>query len=255
MSKSVFLNTTLGKQVVLTGGDNDKSIIGAIASSKGYYETHIMSALPEIIADDFVCLDVGANIGALSLAFAGLAVNGKVFSIEAGRTNFEFLKNNIQINYFNNVTPIYVAVSDYIGTATFNYVEEVAGCSFISTNGIGMGVQETVKVTTIDALIQELGLDRLDFIKMDVEGGEKKALLGAMQTLERFRPVLLIEWNPQTIKRFYDEDPAELFALLSSVWSSIVLLRDNETIVIENYDHLSQITADGKGWEDLLCKP
>lgn len=77
VSKSVVLNTTEGKQVVLKGAGNDKSIIGAIESSNGYYETHIMAVLPELIRDKFVCLDVGANIGALSLAFAGLAREDK----------------------------------------------------------------------------------------------------------------------------------------------------------------------------------
>lgn len=255
MSKSVILNTTAGKQVVLTGSDNDRSIIGAIENSNGFYETHIMAVLPELIRNDFVCLDIGANIGALSLAFAGLAMDGRVISIEAGSINFRYLSDNINNNFFSNIAPIHRAVSDYNGIATFNYVEEVAGCSFISTTGEVLGIQETVSVTTIDDLVNELKVDQIDFIKMDVEGGERKALIGAMKTIERFRPILLIEWNPETIERFYGEDPAVLFGIINSTWKSIELLRDNERISIKNYDHLLHVTTGGKGWEDLLCMP
>jgi len=254
MSKTVLLNLPTGKKIKLSGADSDQSIIGAIGMSEGFYEKHVMSKLTDIIQDDFVCLDVGANIGALSFAFADLAKDGKVYSIEAGSANFEYLIRNIEQNGFNNIKPIKKAVSDYNGMATFNYVEDVAGCSFISPIGVEIGVQESVSVTTIDDLVVELEIKNLDFIKMDVEGGERKSLIGARNTIDKFRPILLIEWNPETIRKFYNEDPRELFDLLCSKWSSIEVLKEVGTSPVMTYTDLCKITDAGKGWEDLICR-
>lgn len=254
MSKTVLLNLPTGKKIKLSGYEGDESIIGAIEASQGNYEINVMSKLIDIISANSVCLDVGANIGALSLAFADIANQGVVYSIEVGSSNYEYLMENVKQNGFNNIQPINIAVSDYNGTATFNYVEQVAGCSFISTTGVEAGKQETVKVTTIDDLIEELGIERLDFIKMDVEGGERKALIGAVNSIQKFRPSLIIEWNPETIRRFYGEEPNELFELLSSTWSYIEVLKDEEKLSVNSYDELCKVTNAGKGWEDLLCR-
>ncbi|MGB4780736.1 FkbM family methyltransferase, partial [Candidatus Methylomirabilis sp.] len=47
---------------------------------------------------------------------------------------------------------------------------------------------------------------RVDFIKLDVEGAERQALIGSLDTLKRFRPVMIMEFNPAPIKRFYGEN-------------------------------------------------
>jgi FkbM family methyltransferase len=55
------------------------------------------------------------------------------------------------------------------------------------------GRQVEVPVTTIDLLVRELGLPRVDFIKIDIEGAEREALQGGMQTLRRHRPRLRLD--------------------------------------------------------------
>ena len=55
------------------------------------------------------------------------------------------------------------------------------------------GNEVEVPVTTIDALTEELGLPRVDYIKMDIEGAEREALRGAAHTIERYRPTLMLE--------------------------------------------------------------
>jgi len=254
MSKTVFLHLPLGKDVKLTGGVKDRSIVGVVEASEGFYEPHVMSMLSSILKVNSICIDIGANIGALSLAFADVASEGKVYSIEVGNDNYQYLTKNITQNRFDNIIPIYKAVSDYNGTAIFNYVDEVAGCSFISTTGVKEGVQEEVEVTTLDDIVVELGLKSVDFIKLDVEGGELKALVGAENTIEKFHPILLIEWNPATMRRFYDEEPKKLFDFLISKWSTIELIGENSFVSINTYEELNKIVDNGKGWEDLVCR-
>jgi FkbM family methyltransferase len=55
-----------------------------------------------------------------------------------------------------------------------------------------IGLSESVKAVKIDTLVEELGLERVDFIKMDVEGAEVDALLGAKETISQFKPKLAI---------------------------------------------------------------
>jgi len=254
MSKTVNLHLPTGRNIQLTGGDKDRSVIGAIEASKGFYEPHVMSILSTILKINSICIDVGANIGTLSLAFADIANEGRVYSIEVGNDNYQYLTENIKQNGFDNIVPIYKAVSDYNGTATFNYIDEVAGCSFISTTGIEEGVQEEVEVTTLDDIVEELELKKVDFIKIDVEGGERKALLGSEKTIDKFHPILLIEWNPDTVRRFYGEEPKELFDFLISKWSTVELIREDSLMKINTYEELNQLVENGKGWEDLICR-
>ncbi len=254
MAKTVWMNLPTGKKVKLTGANKDKSIIGAIELSDGYYEKEIMAKLTDILKPEFVCFDVGANIGALSLAFADIISDGTVYSIEVGHDNYRYLTENIKQNGFKNIIPIYKAVSDYNGTAIFNYIDEVAGCSFISTTGVEEGVQEQVEVTTLDDVVEELGLKSIDFIKVDVEGGERKALVGAEKTIDKFQPILLIEWNPSTVRRFYGEDPKSLFDFVVSKWSTIELIEGDALVKINTYEELCKKVDSGKGWEDIICR-
>ncbi len=81
----------------------------------------------------------------------------------------------------------------------------------LSFHGAGTGagflgppspMDRSIRVTTVDKLVEELNLDRVDFLKMDIEGAEVQALEGARQTLIRFRPRLAIstEHSPGQVK-------------------------------------------------------
>lgn len=62
-------------------------------------------------------------------------------------------------------------------------------------------ISETVQVTTLDSLVAEPGLDRIDFIKVDIEGYEAAFIAGAHITLARFKPVLMMEHDSHHLAR------------------------------------------------------
>src|SRR4029077_20552205 len=64
--------------------------------------------------------------------------------------------------------------------------------------------QELVALTTLDAVVAALGLDRVDFIKADIEGWELRLLTGGLDTLRRFRPCLLLEFAEEHLARAGD---------------------------------------------------
>jgi hypothetical protein len=91
-----------------------------------------------------------------------------------------------------------LAVSNSAGSMSMAVPDEGnSGCNYL----IGQN-SDQIKVTTLDAFVQQERLSRLDFMKIDVEGSEVGTLQGAEETINRFRPVLMIEINPSTLQRF-----------------------------------------------------
>lgn len=255
MDKTVNLKLPDGHLYKVTGAFHDRSVIGTIESQSGLYEPHVMKVIQRIVKSDFICMDIGANIGAITLAIAKEASNGRCFSIECSSKNYSYLVRNITQNKVENAIPIHCGVSDLSQVVSFNYVKDVAGCSFVSPLGIQEGESEEIQLRRIDDIISCWDIPKVDFMKLDVEGGERKALLGSQALFGRSAPILLIEFNPTPIKRFYGEDPEELFQLLQKTYSYIYLIQfpSGHLKLIKSIDELMMMISKGKGWEDLLC--
>jgi FkbM family methyltransferase len=133
-------------------------------------------------------IDGGACFGDTALAFA-LAVGdaGKVFSFEAMPAHLEVISENIRLNPVpsNRIAVFDRALADQSGR-TLHFLSLGAG-SRPSDAG-------TIEVTSvaIDDFVREHDLPRLDFIKMDIEGGETAALRGAAEAIRRYKPKLAI---------------------------------------------------------------
>ncbi len=140
---------------------------------------------------DEVVLDVGAHIGYYALKAASLVgYQGKVVAIEPNPSNIEVIKMNMKINNLDNVTPINAAVSDKNGTLRLWDYGATHLMSVIEKEGY-MYIE--VQALTIDSLVSNLKLSRVDWIKIDVEGAEYAVLLGASNTLRNNRLKLIIE--------------------------------------------------------------
>ncbi|MBU0496655.1 MAG: FkbM family methyltransferase [Candidatus Thermoplasmatota archaeon] len=239
----------------ISGSEKDKSIIGTIECNNGFYEPHLMNLLPKILRPNGIYLDIGANIGVITLALSKLAKQGKVYAFEPSQNNFEFLKLNIEQNQLDNVSPINLGIFDRNCEMEFSYVETVAGCSFMSESGVKEGICEQIKCLRLDEWVDETEIKKIDLVKMDVEGAEIKAINGGINTFKEFNPNLIIEFNPNPMERFFDQKPESLYQLLSKLYSHIYLIPDNSKnlIEIQEFNQLNEIIKKGKGWEDLLC--
>jgi FkbM family methyltransferase len=145
--------------------------------------------------EDGVILDIGANFGyyAITLA-AGPGSRRTIHAFEPNATTFDRLQRNIGLNALANVIAHRVALSDQVGTAGVRVVNPVNSGSTQLTEG------DSVVVTTIDAFCRTQEIDRLDFLKIDVEGYENRVLRGGAATLARFRPAIMIELNPPVLR-------------------------------------------------------
>lgn len=137
-------------------------------------------------------VDAGASLGDHALTYAKLVgPSGHVIAVEPNP--LAFLALNLNFEKWINVLLLPLALSDGSGTVTF-LREANAGASYAIEGDI-----QTVRCTTIDLLCS--GVQRLDFIHLDLEGYEFKALYGARKTLSRFRPVIVLEINHACLKR------------------------------------------------------
>ena len=105
---------------------------------------------------------------------------------------------NLRLNRIENATTVRAALGASAGTVTLAVAPEghegqnTVGPQVANPN-IEPTAHESVQLTTLDDLVSEYGLDRVDVVKLDVEGSEASALDGARAVLERDRPLLLIE--------------------------------------------------------------
>ena len=158
----------------------------------------------EIIGDGVVGLDIGANIGVHTIEWARHMHGwGKVLSIEAQQRIYYALAGNIAINNCFNAEAIWAAVSDKGGFMDMPEPDYFIPSSFGSfelkkrknNEFIGQEINwnkdslKPVKTITIDSL----NLQRLDLIKIDIEGMEEAALDGAVQTISQKKPIIVVE--------------------------------------------------------------
>lgn len=199
-----------GSKMYFDPGDSlDLSINGVY----GELDTKIIR---DNIKEGDIVIDVGANIGYYTLIFAQLVgKTGKVFAFEPEPKNFEILKKNIEINNYQNVVVEQKIVSDTSGMIKL----------FIAEQGIvGHRIQQKtnsqkfieMESIILDDYLKKLNLsDKINFIKIDVEGAEPKVLEGSKEILETSSNLkIFTEFNREDIKK-YNYNPENILLLLS----------------------------------------
>ncbi|HEY0231709.1 MAG TPA: FkbM family methyltransferase, partial [Dokdonella sp.] len=191
------------------------------------YEPHVTAVLRERLRPGDVMLDVGANVGLLTLLGASLVgAQGRVIAVEPVARTRALLARSAQANRFEQIRIIAAAASDRVGAielrthpATSNSARPAAaGERLRDAQGSG------VRVPTIvldDALAS---LERLDLVKLDIEGMEPLAVRGLQRTLARWRPLLLSEFHPWAIERATATAPIDYLRRLRQWYPAIVVL-------------------------------
>ncbi|MEM3622763.1 MAG: FkbM family methyltransferase [Candidatus Bathyarchaeia archaeon] len=138
-----------------------------------------------------VFLDVGAHIGKYTIPAAKIVgVNGFVVAVEPNPENCKILLKNVQLNKLRNVEVVNIAAWNRKEILKL-FIAEDSGQHSIKRN-FGFGFV-TVPALPLDHLLNELDLDRIDYIKIDVEGAEFEVLEGLKETLRTKRPIIIVE--------------------------------------------------------------
>jgi len=127
-----------------------------------------------------------------------------VVAIEPHPENYEFLLRNIKLNSLKNVIALNMAAWDS-ETDLKLFVGDKHGHHNIKKDfSLGSLV---VRAKPLDEILTELGVERVDFIKIDVEGSELEVLRGLTRTLKRYRPKVVVEiWgDPREVEKLMDQ--------------------------------------------------
>lgn len=187
-------------------------------------EIETIEWLRRVVQPGMTVLDVGANVGQMTLEMAALAgAGGRVLAIEPGRGNLEYLRQHVEGNGFQEMVSVIAAacaetdggeVTFFVATengdvATVGSGHNIVGASAILNQKREIEVREVrVPRVSIDGLCRRESVQP-GVIKIDVEGAELLVLRGASETLRRGRPQVRVGFHP-----FAFDDPASASAEL-----------------------------------------
>jgi FkbM family methyltransferase len=160
----------------------------------GIYEKETTALIIERLPANAVWLDIGANIGSITMPVCVARPDAKVICAEASSNVFAYLRQNILINKLKNCILINKAVSDSSNEEVeFFNPGNLFGKGAMASSFAGSS--EKIRTITIDSLLEELEIPEIDFIKIDIEGYEYFAFKGAEKTLLKINaPDILFEF-------------------------------------------------------------
>jgi FkbM family methyltransferase len=185
----------------------------------GRYEPNEFALLDRILEPGMVVVDAGANEGLYTLfAAAAVGSSGKVLAFEPSPREYGRLRTNCELNDVPAVQLFRMALSDSNGTAELAIATaEHAGQNLLgeARSEIEILRRESVPVMRFDEVPGVSALPRLDLFKLDVEGEEYRLLLGAAESIQKHRPVILFECSAPHLKA-RGSSPAKVWELLGS---------------------------------------
>jgi FkbM family methyltransferase len=163
----------------------------------GGFETAELKFVERYLRPGMVVMDIGAHHGLYSLLAAKcVGESGCVRSFEPSPRERKYLKQNLVVNHCHNVTVESIALGSRAGRTELFVVEgNKDGCNSLRPPSEPVTSQKiSVELQSLDEYLQNQRIDKVDFIKLDVEGGELEVLRGAERLLQSAdKPVILVE--------------------------------------------------------------
>ncbi|HVT77696.1 MAG TPA: FkbM family methyltransferase, partial [Acidimicrobiales bacterium] len=121
-----------------------------------------------------------------------VGAGGRVMAVEPEPTNADWIERSVARNHYANVEVVRVALAERGGEATLHLGEKSGWHSLLSTDGVATTGEVSVPTQTLDELVAARGVDRVDVIKIDVEGAEERVLAGGGATFAGDHPMLVL---------------------------------------------------------------
>lgn len=223
---------------------DEQDIIGMIQT--GHYEPEETDIIKKLVHSDAICLDIGANIGYFTVLMAKRC--RFVYAFEPEEENSKMLAKNIILNNLENVARFQSAVCEYDGLVDLYLSGLNYGMHRIYPSRWCRAGISHVKGIKID----DISLSKVDFIKMDIEGAEYFALQGMKNTLDIFRPDILMEFHPPTIREA-GIDPYDVYRFMTNRDYAIYLAPNIVNPI--GFNELVEKTNDEMGGQNIVCIP
>jgi len=183
------------------------------ACEEGVFEAPNVRLLTALAQPETHCLDIGTNIGLMSLPILNGVANVRVISFEASPNVLSHVERTIAESvYRERWTLVPKAVGKRVGKTSFSLSAQADSLfdGIRSTQRVPTVRQVEVEMTTLDFWWHEAGQPKVSLIKCDVEGGELDVMCGARECVASQKPAILLEWNSKNIAA-YACRPASLF--------------------------------------------
>ena len=162
----------------------------------GSYEYHKQKLFTQYLSPGDIVFDVGAHVGFYTLLASTLVGDkGSVIAFEPDPDNLTYLLSHLRLNHVENVKVISAAVSDAEGTVLFKKGAKSSMGRISSTGDF------EVNIVSLDALVSRNEIPIPSLIKMDIEGEEYKALLGAQAILAEHHPTIFLATHGQDVHK------------------------------------------------------
>jgi len=154
------------------------------------WEPFLHKVFEKYITKDSIVIEAGCHIGTHTVKLAQLAE--KVICFEPLESSFNLLNENLKLNKIDNVRVYNSGLSDHASRASFSYVNKDNIGGAVLKSGFDISLQSIDELQAID----DSHYARVDFIKLDVEGYERKVIVGALNTIKQWTPVIALEcWD------------------------------------------------------------
>lgn len=189
----ITVKTGYGKKLVVSARDAG---LGLMLRTRGEYEPLLTDYLQSNVKHGDTVVDIGANVGYFTKQLAGLVgKKGKVIGFEPSEINWKYLAKNVAGH--KNVAIEQAALSDVDGVQQFSEDRANPG-----ENGLSRKGNLCVKTTTMEGWMRANRIQKINLIKIDVEGAEVMVLKGAKTTIRNQKNIVVIcECNPEALQK------------------------------------------------------
>lgn len=174
----------------------EKCFIGNKMKKGEIWEAYMHKVFEKYLDKNSVVIDAGAFVGTHTIKLSKICK--KVYAFEPCLPSYRLLSKNVKINKCDNVVLSSCGLSDKTGKTTFEWNRQNnLGASALKGNDMEFFQAKKGDIASLNAVrlisIDSLGLEKLDFIKIDVEGYETKVIDGALHSIKRFKPKITCE--------------------------------------------------------------
>lgn len=155
---------------------------------RGLWERGVTNIFKKYIRKNDIVIDVGANIGYYTLLSAKIVGdNGRVYAFEPSQKVYKKLKYNISLNNFKNI------ITECLGVSDKENKERLCLQSSYKIHEESKIENTEIDMITLDSYIKRKKINKVDFIKIDTDGFDFAILKGAINTIKKFRPTIIVE--------------------------------------------------------------
>jgi FkbM family methyltransferase len=242
--KTFLVRRVLGEPVVFTDRFDLRYLLfpsDAVYESflnDGYYERAEQTFCAGYVEPGMTVFDVGASHGYYTLLFAKLAGSEHVHAFEPEERNFARLRINLELNGFEGAHASRLAVVDEPRDVDLNvFPPDLYGWHTLGTPAMEVDgrpavpvARQRVRGVTLDGYCSECGIERIDLLKLDVEGAELEALRGAGRLLRERRIGCIVFEVSQAMVEGMNHDPAEIFEVVRAAGLTVHELAEDGSL-------------------------